>query len=80
MSDPMLEKLIRFQRPDRVLGYARRLSDTTLAALFGTDEPTYRATLADLDARRAATVRALASDATYARTWKSSPEIEAADD
>lgn len=63
-SDPMIEKLVRFQRPDRVLGYARGLSDTTLAALFGTDETTYRATLADLDARRAATVRALAGDAT----------------
>jgi acyl-CoA thioesterase-1 len=62
MSDPMLEKLIRFQHPDRVLGFARPLTDQTLASIFGTDEETYRATLSDIEVQRANAVNALAAD------------------
>jgi acyl-CoA thioesterase-1 len=62
MTDPMLEKLVRFQHPDRTLGYTRSLTDSTRAALFGTDEDALRATMQHLDAQRAAAARELAAD------------------
>ncbi len=62
MSDAMLEKLVRFQQPGRALGFARELTDQTLAAIFGTDEESYRATLAELEAQRTSAVSILAAD------------------
>ncbi|NEN04992.1 SGNH/GDSL hydrolase family protein [Diaminobutyricibacter tongyongensis] len=61
MVDPLLEKLVRFQHPERSLGYVRALSDETLASLFGTDTGTYREAVAQLDAQRAEAVRRLAA-------------------
>ena len=61
MVDPLLEKLVRFQHPERSLGYARALSDETLASLFGTDAETYGDAVAQLDAQRAEAVRRLAA-------------------
>ena len=60
MVDPMLEKLVRFQRPERSLGYARELSDENQAALFSTDLETYRDAVAHIDAQRAEAVHRLA--------------------
>src|SRR5258706_12222201 len=62
MINPMLEKLVRFQHPERTLTFTRSLTDATLAALFGTDEDTLRATLQHLDAQRLAAARELATD------------------
>ncbi|MFF1633258.1 SGNH/GDSL hydrolase family protein [Leifsonia sp. NPDC058248] len=69
----MLEKLIRFQQPERSLGYARALSDETLAGLFNTDSETYREAIAQLDAQRAETVRRLASRAELRAVLQHSP-------
>jgi acyl-CoA thioesterase-1 len=62
MTNPMLEKLVRFQHPERTLSFARSLTDGTLAALFGTDEDALRATLEHLNAQRLAAARELAAD------------------
>jgi acyl-CoA thioesterase-1 len=48
----MLEKLVRFQRPETALPYAQQLSQHTLAALFGADEVEYRSALAAIEAQR----------------------------
>ena len=61
MVDPMLEKLVRFQHPERSLGYVRALSDETQAALFGTDTENYREAVAHVDAQRAEAVHRLAA-------------------
>jgi acyl-CoA thioesterase-1 len=73
MTNPMLEKLVRFQHPDRSLGYARNLSDDTLAALFGTDAATYRAALDEIDAQRTQAARTLAADPSVAALLKRLP-------
>ncbi|WP_426516861.1 SGNH/GDSL hydrolase family protein [Diaminobutyricibacter sp. McL0618] len=73
MVDPLLEKLARFQHPERSLGYARALSDETLAALFSTDTDTYRDAVAQIDAQRAESVRRLASRADVREALQHSP-------
>lgn len=57
MNTAMTERLIRFQHPQKVLGYLGRLDDDRLAALFGLDTDAYRQTRQahDEQARRAAT-------------------------
>lgn len=62
MTDPILEKLIRFQHPERVLPFARQLSGSTLAAIFGVDEADYRSTLDEIDRQRIAAADRLAAD------------------
>jgi acyl-CoA thioesterase-1 len=62
MSDPMLDKLIRFQRPERLLPYARHLSDTTIAAILGTEHATYVDTLTRLNVQLSDAVGELAAD------------------
>lgn len=62
MTDPLLEKLIRFQHPDRVLPFARNLSESTLAAIFGADEADYRSSLDAIDRQRIAAAGRLAAD------------------
>jgi hypothetical protein len=62
MTAPMLEKLVRFQHPDRTLNYARSLTDATRAALFGTDEGALHAAVEHLDGQRAAAAHELAAD------------------
>jgi acyl-CoA thioesterase-1 len=59
----MIDRLIRFERPDRSLAYARSLTDSTIAALFGTDETTYLQTLAHLETQRDEAARELAGGA-----------------
>ncbi|MFF4413690.1 SGNH/GDSL hydrolase family protein [Streptosporangium sp. NPDC001559] len=41
MNTAMLEKLIRFQHPEKVLGYLGGLDDTRVAALFGLEVDAY---------------------------------------
>lgn len=53
MIGPVLEKLVRFQRPEKALPYAGGIDERTAAALFGTEVEHYRAALAALDAQRA---------------------------
>ncbi len=62
MINPMLEKLIRFQRPERVLPYAQNLNVPTLSGIFGTDEDQYRAVLEALDIQRTEAAARLAAD------------------
>jgi hypothetical protein len=53
MTDPMLEKLVRFQHPDRTLGYTRSLTDSTRAALsLATQKAIAARTLASIHIRR----------------------------
>lgn len=35
MTSPMLEKLVRFQRPESLLPFAQNLDAQTLAGIFG---------------------------------------------
>ncbi|QPZ38732.1 SGNH/GDSL hydrolase family protein [Paramicrobacterium chengjingii] len=42
MTNPMLEKLVRFQNPEQQLGYARELTDDTRAALVNATTEEYR--------------------------------------
>jgi acyl-CoA thioesterase-1 len=51
MSNPMLERLVRFQRPESALPFARHLDARTLAAIFGTGEDEYRSVVEDIDRR-----------------------------
>ena len=62
MTNPMIEKLIRFQRPERLLPFAQNLSVQTLAGLFGTDETEYLSTLETIDSQRTASAAQLAAD------------------
>lgn len=62
MSNPMMEKLFRFQHPERALAFARGLTDETLAGIFGTGLETYRATLSDIENERARAMNDLAAD------------------
>lgn len=52
MTNPMIEKLVRFQRPENSLLYAQNLDPQTLAAIFGTNETEYRTAIDDLDRQR----------------------------
>lgn len=58
-NDALLEKLVRFQQPEKVLPYARDLSARTVAAIFGTDEGDYRRAREELDRQRNAAVQRL---------------------
>lgn len=62
MTEPMLEKLIRFQHPERVLLFTRHLDVHALAAIFGTDETEYQSTLDTLDRQRREAATRLISD------------------
>lgn len=62
MTNPMLEKLIRFQRVERALPFAQNLGVSTLASIFGADEAEYRSALLDLDSQRTAATARLAAD------------------
>jgi lysophospholipase L1-like esterase len=42
MNTQMIERLIRFQHPEKVLGYLGRLDDERIAALFGLDLSAYQ--------------------------------------
>lgn len=61
MIGPVLEKLVRFQRPEKALPYARDIDEQTAAALFGADVERYRSALAALDAQRADAASRLAA-------------------
>ena len=52
MTNPMLEKLVRFQRPENVMPFAPRPDARTLAAIFGAGEDEYRSVVDDIDRRR----------------------------
>ncbi|MGW4421858.1 SGNH/GDSL hydrolase family protein [Streptosporangium sp. NPDC004631] len=56
MNTAMTERLIRFQHPEKVLGYLGGLDDDRIAALFGLDLDSYRRSRRGYDeqARRAA--------------------------
>jgi acyl-CoA thioesterase-1 len=62
-TNAQVDKLIRFQRPDRALPYARSLTDATVAAIIGTDETTYVQTIARLETQRSRAARELAGEA-----------------
>jgi acyl-CoA thioesterase-1 len=62
MNNPLLDKLVRFQHPDRVLPFARGLSDQTMASIFGTDEASYRTTLERLGSQVTRAASELAAD------------------
>ncbi|RNL62595.1 hypothetical protein EFK50_12595 [Nocardioides marmoriginsengisoli] len=62
MTSAMIEKLVRFQDPERTLGYARGLDDTTRAAIFGTDPATYLQVVASLEEQRREAAAQLAAD------------------
>lgn len=62
MTDPLLEKLVRFQRPELVLPFAQNLSTQDVAGIFGTDEAGYRSTLESLATLRTAVAARLAAD------------------
>lgn len=71
MTNPMLEKLVRFQRTENALPFAQNLNAHTLAALFGAEEPEYRSVIEDLDRQRLeATARVAAGTSvdTYLQT------------
>ncbi len=57
MNTAMVERLIRFQHPEKVLGYLGHLDDSRLAALFGLEPDSYREVRRahDEQARQAAT-------------------------
>ena len=61
MTDAMLDKLVRFERPERSLPYAWAMDDAATAAVFGADPSDYAASKRALDARRADAVRRLAA-------------------
>jgi acyl-CoA thioesterase-1 len=66
MSGAMLDKLIRFQRPERALPYARELSDATIAAILGTDQATYADAVNRLNAQLMNAADELAADRVLA--------------
>ncbi|WP_157228893.1 GDSL-type esterase/lipase family protein [Nocardia brevicatena] len=51
MTNPMLEKLVRFQRPEHTLPFAQSLSAPTLAGIFGAGESEYHEVLEGLGNR-----------------------------
>ncbi|SIO04998.1 acyl-CoA thioesterase-1 [Agromyces cerinus subsp. cerinus] len=57
----MLDKLVRFERPERSLPYAWAMDDAARAAVFGADPADYAAAVHALDAQRADAVRRLAA-------------------
>ncbi|MBZ2198243.1 SGNH/GDSL hydrolase family protein [Occultella gossypii] len=59
MTDAQLEKLVRFQDPERSLGYVRTMDDQTRAALFGTTVGELLAAERELDDSRRAAVESL---------------------
>ncbi|MFB6611358.1 SGNH/GDSL hydrolase family protein [Agromyces sp. NPDC056379] len=61
MSGAMLDKLVRFERPERSLPYAWAMDDAARAGVFGTDPASYAAAVHALDAQRADAVRRLAA-------------------
>jgi acyl-CoA thioesterase-1 len=61
MTTPMLEKLVRFQRPESALPFARHLDARTLAAIFGAGEDEYRSVVDDIDRRRLAAAERIAA-------------------
>jgi acyl-CoA thioesterase-1 len=76
MTDPMLDKLIRFQRPDRALTFTRGLNNKTTAAIFGIDETQYASALHDLDRQRTNAATRLATDPLVRANLKRLPFVE----
>lgn len=62
MTSPALEKLIRFQRPEKALPYAHLVCDRTVAALFGTDEADYLSVIQAIETQRAEAASRIAAD------------------
>ncbi|WP_157001876.1 SGNH/GDSL hydrolase family protein [Agromyces laixinhei] len=62
MTAALLAKLARYERPERVLPYARALDDETRAAIFGTDVAGYDGAMEELAAQRDSAVAELAAD------------------
>ncbi|MFI6325592.1 SGNH/GDSL hydrolase family protein [Nonomuraea sp. NPDC050556] len=62
----MIEKLVRFQRPDTALPYLVGADDTRIAAIFGLDGDAYRAMLADLDQQVRQAAEELLADRGFA--------------
>lgn len=73
MTSPMLEKLIRFQRTENALPFARNLDAQTLADIFGTQESEYRSVLDDLDRRRAQAAARIAASPTVDANLRALP-------
>jgi acyl-CoA thioesterase-1 len=59
MTDAQLEKLVRFQDPERSLGYVRTMDDQTRATLFGTTESELQAVERELAERKRVAVEHL---------------------
>ena len=57
----MLDKLVRFERPERSLPYAWAMDDAARAGVFGTDPANYDAAMRTLEGRRDEAVRRLAA-------------------
>ncbi|MFI9210713.1 SGNH/GDSL hydrolase family protein [Streptomyces sp. NPDC053253] len=62
----MLEKLVRFQQPEKTLRYLGELPEARLADLFGLDTDAYRALLRDFDDQARATAAELLKDSGFA--------------
>ncbi|RSS53874.1 SGNH/GDSL hydrolase family protein [Streptomyces sp. WAC01280] len=62
----MLEKLVRFQQPEKTLRYLGELPEARLADLFGLDTDAYRALLRDFDDQARATAAELLKDSDFA--------------
>lgn len=55
----LLEKLVRFQQPEKALPYARGLSARTVSEIFGAEEDDYRRACEALEHQRSAAVQRL---------------------
>ncbi|KQX09649.1 hypothetical protein ASC82_27595 [Streptomyces sp. Root431] len=62
----ILEKLVRFQQPEKTLRYLGELPEARLADLFGLDTDAYRALLRDFDDQARATAAELLKDSDFA--------------
>ncbi|KQZ11293.1 hypothetical protein ASD23_04265 [Agromyces sp. Root1464] len=61
MRDAVLDKLVRFERPERSLPYAWAMDDAARAGVFGADPQSYADAVHALDAQRTDAVRRLAA-------------------
>lgn len=73
MTDPMLAKLVRFQRPEQMLPFARNLSPKTLAGIFGTEEADFRGCLDDFARQRTAAAARIVAEPSTSSSLRDTP-------
>jgi hypothetical protein len=67
MNTQMIERLIRFQHPEKVLGYLGRLDDERIAALFGLDLSSYQQLRQSHEKQARSAAADLLDDSEFAR-------------